>query len=170
MRSVLFPRLTPRSERGAAGFAAATAIARTPAFYHHGQVSDTIDGRFALLATVVALLLVRIERDGDAGNAVSVALTERFIAAMEAEHREFGLGDPALGKTVRKLVGALARRVELWRSAVTEQLEWGEATNSSVYGGKTDVAGVKFVAAQLRLLWSRFVATDLSAIERGQWQ
>ena len=48
-------------------------------------------------------------------NALSVALTERFIEVMEAEHRELGLGDPTLGKTVRKLVGSLARRTELWR-------------------------------------------------------
>ena len=46
-----------------------------------------------------------------------MALTERFIEVMESEHRELGLGDPTLGKTVRKLVGALARRTELWRSA-----------------------------------------------------
>ena len=35
-------------------------------------------------------------------------VTERFIEVMELEHRELGLGDPTLGKTVRKLVG-LAR-------------------------------------------------------------
>ena len=45
----------------------------------------------------------------------SVALTERFIHVMESEHRELGLGDPTLGKTVRKLVGMLARRTQLWR-------------------------------------------------------
>ena len=48
----------------------------------------------------------------------SVALTERFIEVMEAEHREMGLGDPKLGRTVRKLVGSLARRIELWRAAL----------------------------------------------------
>ena len=66
---------------------------------------DTLDGRFAVLATV----------DGDGhrpagaatarrASALSVALTERFIEVMESEHREIGIGDPALGKTVRKLV------------------------------------------------------------------
>ena len=78
---------------------------------------DTIDGRFAVLATIIALVLVRLEREGEAGNAASVALTERFIHVMESEHRELGLGDPTLGKTVRKLVGMLARRTELWRGA-----------------------------------------------------
>ena len=71
---------------------------------------DTIDGRFAVLATITALVLVRLERGGDEAKRASVALTERFIEVMESEHRELGLGDPTLGKTVRKLVGSLARR------------------------------------------------------------
>ena len=51
---------------------------------------DTLDGRFAVLATVIALALVRLEGEGEAGNALSVALTERFIEVMESEHRELG--------------------------------------------------------------------------------
>ena len=80
-----------------------------------------------VLATVVALALVRLERNGDAGERVSVELTERFIEVMESEHRELGLGDPTLGKTVRKLVAMLARRTELWRIAERGGADWAEA-------------------------------------------
>src|SRR3954467_3575496 len=117
MLGFLFRRLTARHSGGTALFAAATAEARRPHWFRNGHVPDTIDGRFAVLATIVALLLVRLEGEGELGNAVSVALTERFIAVMESEHRELGLGDPTLGKTVRKLVGMLAPRPQMRRAA-----------------------------------------------------
>src|SRR5205814_4140658 len=101
--------------RGVALFDALTAEARESHWYVEGTVPDTLDGRFAVLATVVAMAIVRLEREGGSGIAASVALTERFVEVMESEHRELGLGDPTLGRTVRKLVGSLARRTELWR-------------------------------------------------------
>lgn len=168
MFNFLFARLTPEAERGAHAFASASVIARRPHFYRAGQVPDTVDGRFAVLATILALLLVRIELEGEAGNGLSVAVTERFIAAMEAEHREMGLGDPALGKTVRKLVGALAWRVDLWRSAIIADGDWAAAARSSVYAGEPNPAALGLTADQLRLLSARFAAEDLEAIGKGQ--
>ncbi|MES2002616.1 MAG: ubiquinol-cytochrome C chaperone family protein [Pseudomonadota bacterium] len=172
MLDFLFARLTPSpanrlGERGARAFNAAVAIARKPEFFRRGGVPDTLDGRFALLATVLALLLVRIERDGEDGNPLSVALTERFIAAMESEHRELGLGDPTLGKTVRKLVGALAKRVELWRFATSAKGKWTAAARTSAFAGDPDPAALQFVASELRGLWTRLVAADLAAIDAG---
>src|SRR6476469_6393644 len=135
MLSFLFRGLTAERPAGAALFDAVTAEARRRRWYVEGAVPDTLDGRFAVLATITALALVRLEREGDAGNAASVALTERFIEVMESEHRELGLGDPTLGKTVRKLVAMLGRRVELWRDAERGGME---ATRSSLYKGDVD--------------------------------
>ena len=67
-----------------------------------------------MLATICALLTVRVEDSGEQ----SAALAERFIEAMDAEHRQMGINDPALGKQVRRMVAALARRVGEWRAAV----------------------------------------------------
>ena len=122
MLSFLFRGLTAEPARGAALFDAVTAEARQPHWYVEGEVPDTLDGRFAVLATVTALALVRLERDGEAGNAASVALTERFIEVMESEHRELGLGDPTLGQD-RAQAGrrCSARRTELWRSQPDER-------------------------------------------------
>ena len=111
MLRFLFPGLTADPERGAALFDAVTSEARKAHWYVEGGVPDDLDGRFRILATIAALAIVRLEQLG--GERESVALTERFIEVMEAEHRELGLGDPGLGKTVRRLVGALGRRVEL---------------------------------------------------------
>ena len=126
MLRFLFPRLTNAPARGADLFRWVSDRARDPDWYRKGEVPDTVDGRFAMLATIAALAIARLERDDD--SEASVALTERFVEAMEAEHREMGMGDPRLGRTVRKLVGSLGRRVELWRAAE------GSAAPESVYG------------------------------------
>ena len=52
---------------------------------------------------------------------------------MESEHRELGLGDPTLGKTVRKLVGSLARGSSCGAATVDGEAGWDEATRDSLY-------------------------------------
>ncbi|HVM22376.1 MAG TPA: ubiquinol-cytochrome C chaperone family protein [Sphingomicrobium sp.] len=146
-------------------FDTATAIARRPSWYREGQVPDTIDGRFAVLASVLALILVRLEDEGAGGNALSVAVTERFIAVMESEHRELGLGDPTLGKTVRKLVGSLARRTALWRAVVGGAGSWTDATANSFK--LTEQKAVQANAAEAEALWSALRQSSLSDLEQG---
>ena len=168
MLRFLFPRLTSAPGRGTALFAAVTRRAREPHWYLAGEVPDTLEGRFRMLATVAALATVRLEQAGDGGEAASVALAERFIEAMEAEHREMGLGDPALGRAVRRLVGALARRVELWRDAASGTAGWNEAAQESVYTGAVAPSALAHTAEALRGLWSELRAADIAALEEGQ--
>ena len=165
MPNFLFRGLTDQRPSASALFDTATAEARRPSWYVEGGVPDTLDGRFAVLATVIALVLVRLEREEEAGNPASVALTERFIHVMESEHRELGLGDPTLGKTVRKLVGMLARRTELWRSA---DGAWLEATRDSVYRGEVDDAPLRQSAAATKEWARRLEATPLGELEQGR--
>lgn len=133
MLRFLFPRLTP-APRGAALFDAIVAEARRPVWYRDFGVPDTLDGRFSVLATLIALLTIRLENGGEEARAASVAVTERFIEAMDAEHRQIGFGDPTLGKIVRKLVGRLAKRLELWRAAVEAEGDWTSAAEQSLDG------------------------------------
>ena len=114
-------------------YAASVAEARRPAWYIDGGVADTLDGRFAVLASLVALAILRLEEGGEAAVRGSVALTERFIADMDAQMREVGFGDPSIGKQVRSLVGALAARVDRWRHARGGEVEWGDAVRFSIY-------------------------------------
>ena len=168
MLSFLFRTLTAEPRRGAELFAAASAEARQPHWFVEGAVPDSIDGRFAMLATVVALILVRLEQFGAAGNAASVALTERFVEVMEAEHRELGIGDPALGRKVRKLVGALSARTDCWRDAVAGARDWHSATGDSVYRGQ-DGGGIDHSAERLRALWSRIERAELADVAEGRF-
>jgi cytochrome b pre-mRNA-processing protein 3 len=169
MLRFLFPRLTGGPRRGQALFDQAVAEARSPHWYVEGEVPDTIDGRFAMLATVCALTILRLESgEGEGeGDADSAALTERFIEAMDAEHRELGLNDPGLGRRVRKLVGSLERRLDEWRAAVAGETGWSETVISSVYrGDEPRDDALDHSARALRALWRR-LSDAPAAQERG---
>jgi cytochrome b pre-mRNA-processing protein 3 len=155
MLRFLFRRLTNEPPRGQQMFDAAVAEARQAKWYREGGVPDTLDGRFAMLTTVCALVTVRLESVAD-GTVASAALTERFIEAMDAEHRQLGLNDPTLGKRVRKMVAVLARRVGEWRTIVEQNADWAAATRSSVYrDAEVAAERLAFTANMLRELWER---------------
>lgn len=168
MLHLLFPRLTPAPQRGEMLFAAVTAAAREPHWYVEGEVADTLDGRFRMLATVAALVALRLEQLGADGETVSVALTERFIEVMESEHRELGLGDPKLGRTVRKLVGSLARRVEIWRSAAEDPSRWDSAAKDSIYKDGVAPDSLRHSSDRLRTLWAGLQGVGASEIAEGR--
>jgi cytochrome b pre-mRNA-processing protein 3 len=170
MLDFLFRRLTAADWPGAPLFDALSGEARRPHWYVEGMVPDTLDGRFAVLATILALTIVRLEQDGPAGNAASVALTERFIEVMESEHRELGIGDPTLGKTVRRLVGSLARRTALWRSAVENRCDWIEATRESLYKGTAPAEALGHCAGALKRFWATAERASLDDLEEGKLQ
>jgi cytochrome b pre-mRNA-processing protein 3 len=167
MFSFLFPRLTEQPA-GAALFDSLTAEARRVGWYVEGQVPDTIDGRFRVLATLTALAIIRLEAAGEEGLSGSVALTERFIEVMESEHRELGLGDPTLGRKVQKLVGSLAGRVELWRAATAGERDWSEAAERSLYKEGVDVTALDHSSRELADFWSALQAADVGSIIGGQ--
>ena len=132
MRS-LMAMLRPKGADAGALYNAVVAEARRPAWYREGAVEDTMDGRFAVLSTLAALAILRLEDGDEEAVRHSVALTESFIADMDAQMREEGFGDPSIGKQVRMLVGALATRVDWWRRARNGEMEWSDAVRFSVY-------------------------------------
>jgi cytochrome b pre-mRNA-processing protein 3 len=170
MLAHLFARLTSRPKRGRELFTAAVAEARQPGWFVEGEIPDSIDGRFAVLATICALLIVKLESGSVAGAAESAALTERFIESMDAEHRELGLNDPGLGRRVRKLVGSLERRVDEWRETIAGERDWTEAVISTLYRGEAprDEA-LDSSARAIRGLWDRLSLTPEPRLLDGRF-
>jgi len=166
MLRLLFPRLT--AARGEALFAALVAEARRPHWFTSGGIPDDVDGRFALLATVLALATVRLERGGEQAHAASVALAERFVEAMDAEHRQMGVSDPGLGKQVRKLVASLGRRVEAWRPAVDGEAKWDATVAASLYRGDEHSSDLEHSVDALRELWRRIEAASDAELAEGR--
>lgn len=117
---------------------------------------------------MVALLTVRLERSGPAGEAAAVALAERFIESLDSEIRQMGVGDPALGRQVRALVGALASRVERWRSAV-DGGDWSSAVLRSVYRDSPPPAGaLEHAGSATQDLWARLEGTGDEDVAQGR--
>lgn len=112
-------RLFGRADDGALRtlYDVVVARARSPHWYLAGGVPDTLDGRFDMVATVLALVLLRLEED-PAGVAASARLTERFVDDMDAQVRQIGFGDLVVGKHVGSLVGMLGGRVRAYREAL----------------------------------------------------
>ena len=168
MLGFLFRGLTARPSQGDALFDALVVEARRPHWYLEGKVPDTLDGRFAVLANLTALALVRLESRGAEASPLSIALTERFIEVMESEHRQMGLGDPTLGKTVRKLVGMLAGRADLLRSATAAELPWPEAAREGLYKGAVNPEALRHSAAELQRFAKRLDETGLAELQQGR--
>ena len=166
----LFARLTPHPAPAAPLFTAAVAIARRPDWYVRGEIADSIDGRFAVLATVLALITVRLEQGHVQARNHSAALVERFVEAMDAEHRQMGVSDPALGKQVRHLVGALANRTELWRDLLAAEGDCADGARASLYrGAPPSEAALSEAGTMLNDLWGRLTAADDDSVIEGKF-
>ncbi|MEQ1495995.1 MAG: ubiquinol-cytochrome C chaperone family protein [Novosphingobium sp.] len=94
-------------------------IAREPQWYAKGGIADTVPGRFDAIALVMALVMLRMERD-EALSAPSGRLTELFVADMDGQLRQSGLGDLVVGKHVGKLMGALGGRIDAFRAGLAQ--------------------------------------------------
>lgn len=147
---------------------AIVARARQPHWYRDGGVPDTVEGRFSMLATLLALVDVRLESGEDEARRLSVALSECFIDDMNGELRQMGVGDPVVAKRVGGLVGALGGRVGAWRRATAGEESWSEVTFRSVFREK-DVGpqAADYVERQLRDLWSALQAHPDEALASG---
>ena len=165
----LFKALRSAPSLSAPAYDAAVNTARAKQWYIAGAVPDTMDGRFALLATVVALVTLRLEAEGDAGRAPSVALTEAFIDDMDAQMRQEGF-DATLGKKVRHLVGSLASRVDRWRRLLAGEGSWDEVVRRSVYRDEpADEGAVESTIHGLQGLRERLAGLSLAEVVAGEW-
>lgn len=168
MLRALFARLTGESRRGQALFDLAVEEARQAHWFVEGEVPDTVNGRFAVLATIVALIAVRLERGGREGEQASVALTERLVEALDTEIREMGVGDPTLGKQVRRLVGSVGARVERWRALVDSDDAWTDEVRRSLdLEEEADPAAVAHSEYEVRTLWRRLGNSSVAELAEG---
>ena len=142
--------------------------ARQPHCYLAGAVPDTLEGRFSVLATLLALVDVRLERGGDVARRTSVGLAECFVADMEIENRQLGVSDTGIGKKVGSLVGALGGRVGVWRRVVDGEESWEGGVGRSVYRDTAPPAeAVAHVERELRAFWAALEARSDEALVHG---
>ena len=165
----LFARLTGEPTRGEALFDLVVRQARRPHWFVEGRVPDTVNGRFVVLATILALTMLRLEGEGPAGEQASVALTERLVESLDTEIREMGVGDPTLGKQVRRLVGAVSGRVDRWRPLLDSDESWSDEIRRSLYLGEdADAAALEHSERELRRIWQRLGDSSVAQLMDGR--
>ncbi|MFN4096859.1 MAG: ubiquinol-cytochrome C chaperone family protein [Sphingomonas sp.] len=122
----LWDKLTGRKPENpaAALYQAVVARGREPHWYEAGAVPDSVNGRFDMIASVLAMVMLRIEHDADA--AVTTArLTECFVDDMDGQLRQIGIGDVVVGKGIGKMMALLGGRIGAYRDALAEGAEPG---------------------------------------------
>ncbi|WP_300973222.1 ubiquinol-cytochrome C chaperone family protein [Sphingomonas sp. LHG3406-1] len=142
--------------------------ARTPHWYVEGRVPDTMEGRFAVLATLLALTDLRLERGGEDAGRASVGLAECFVHDMDSQLRQDGVGDPVMGKKVGSLVGALGGRVGAWRRAVDGEESWEAVASRSLYREKVPSdAALAHSLGELKRYWEALQGRSDEALIGG---
>jgi cytochrome b pre-mRNA-processing protein 3 len=137
-------RRNSRNDSIHALYGAIVAQARSPAFYTSYGVPDTLDGRFDLVVLHLVLLLLRLARDGGAGEAgrhgpagdVGQRLFDAFCRDLDGNLREMGVGDLAVPKKMRRFGEAFYGRLGAYRAAleVADDRELEKALARNIFG------------------------------------
>ena len=142
-------------------------LARDPAWYRDGGIADTVSGRFDAITVVLALVLLKMERDP-----VLIArtgrLTELFVADIDGQMREFGVGDPVMSKRMGKLISHFGGRLDAWRAALAsgdeaELIASIERNLNLAEGGSGQV-----VARKMQDLANQLAAVDSRTLLAGE--
>jgi cytochrome b pre-mRNA-processing protein 3 len=150
-------------------YRALVAEARDPFWYRAGGVPDTIDGRFDMVSSVLALVLLRLEREGQATRDETVLLTELFIDDMDGTVRQIGIGDQLVGKHVGRMMGALGGRLDAYRKSAGDPDAFAAAVRRNIFReDPPSEDAVKLVAERLAGFSAGLDAADSAAILRGE--
>jgi cytochrome b pre-mRNA-processing protein 3 len=154
---------------GDALYAAIVAEARRPDWYLAGEVPDTMDGRFDMVALVLSLVLIRLE-DADARQ-MCADLTERFITDMDGNLRQDGVGDQVVGKHIGRMMAALGGRLGAYRDSRGDDAAFADALRRNLWrGAAAPEAAVEWVVAEARRLAGRLDRTPLAVLTAGSLQ
>src|SRR5262245_30314001 len=113
IRVVMFAWLLRRSDRRRNArelYGSIVTQARLPAFYTAWGVPDTVEGRFEMLLVHLSLVLDRLRQEGGEGGTLARAVSEAFIADMDANMREMTFGDLAVPREIKPAAAALFDR------------------------------------------------------------
>jgi cytochrome b pre-mRNA-processing protein 3 len=140
--------------------------ARRPQWYLAGEVPDTMDGRFDMVALILSLVLIRLEDESAAQLCADV--TERFITDMDGVLRQDGVGDQVVGKHIGRMMAALGGRLGAYRDARDDDAQFAEALRRNLWRGEAiNDAAVDWVVAEARRVARQLDATPLAAITAG---
>ncbi|MDD3798638.1 MAG: ubiquinol-cytochrome C chaperone family protein [Novosphingobium sp.] len=142
-------------------------IARERQWYAEHGVADTVAGRFDMITAVLCLVLIRLEREPELKEP-PVLLTELFVADMDGQLRESGVGDVVVGKHIGRLMSVLGGRLGAYRDALREPGD--EALAAAIVRNLSlvDGADAAQTARALRQLEQDLAAMDAATLVAGR--
>lgn len=151
-------------------YAGLVALGRDPAWYRDGQVPDTVNGRFDMIAAVLALALVRLERDDTPEHrAASAYLTELFVDDMDGSLRQIGIGDLVVGKHMGRIMGAFGGRLGAFRPAFGDPAAMTAAVERNIFHEAPPAPeAVGYVAERLSRFADALAATPPEGLLAGE--
>lgn len=164
-------RSRPPESTIAALYGAIVAQARSPGFYLHYGVPDTVDGRFDMIVLHLFLVIRRTGRESGEAAAIGQALFDRFCRDLDHNLREMGVSDLAVPRKMRGFAEAYFGRAEIYELALTrgDGAAGAAALARNVFSaggppgpGPRRLADYMFEAAR------RLDATDSAAVLHGE--
>ena len=141
-------------------------IAREPQWYATGGIADSLPGRFDAITIVLSLVLLRMEAS-EPVRGHTARLTELFVADMDGQLRQSGVGDVVMGKHMGRLMSALGGRIDAFRAGLAEpddaMLAAAVERNVTLIEG----ADTEAVAQAMRALAATLTQTDDAALIAG---
>lgn len=135
-------------------------IAREKHWYAADGLADTVPGRFDAVTLVMALVMLRMERDKNTNDALinpSVRLTELFVDDMDGQLRQSGVGDLVVGKRMGKLMSVLGGRIGALREGLAaDDAVLAEALDRNMT--RIEGADIAPLVAQVRALHAQLDA------------
>ena len=163
----LLDRFRTRQGEATALYGAVVARARETHWYAEGQVPDTVDGRFDMIAAVLSMVMLRLEDDAD-GVPVATWLAESFVDDMDPQLREIGIGDILVGKHIGRMMAMLGGRLGAYR----EGLAAGDLSPALIRnlwrGTAPDPDAVAHVGRALRAFHHDLTHTDVATLTAGR--
>lgn len=141
-------------------------IAREKHWYADCGIEDSVSGRFDAITLVLALVLLRMERE-QALVEPSVRLTEIFVEDMDGQLRQGGVGDLVVGKQMGKLMQSLGGRLGAYREGLAAD---DSVLTAAVERNITLVKGAdtQGLAKEVRALAARIEAASADDLVAGR--
>ena len=139
--------------------------ARQPVWYAEMGVPDTLDGRFDMVAAVLALVLMRMEAADDEGRQPAALLTELFVDDMDGQLRQIGIGDVIVGKHIGNMMAAMGGRLGVYRDAIGDGAELERALLRNLWRGEAGAeARPALVAERMQAIAGRLAGASLDSL------
>lgn len=137
-------------------------------WFEQGEVADTLDGRFDMIAAIFCLVLIRLESNVTTKRETAW-LTELFVSDMDGQLRQIGIGDMIVGKHIGRMMGALGGRLGAYRDAVRGDADLGAALVRNLYRGDApNDQALTHVVDRLQQYYAELEKITPSEIASGQ--